>query len=130
MNKEVINIDINSISVKSTMRTDLGDLTTLEHSIRNIGLLSPIIIDKNNTLIAGTRRLQACKNAGMQRISAFKLDVDHKCMQALDIQSDENLCRLEISTEDLERLIKSKVMTVRQPKPVGKVLNWFRKLFA
>jgi ParB family chromosome partitioning protein len=130
MNKEFIEIDVDIINIRNTMRSDLGNLTTLEQSIKKIGLLCPVIIDKNNNLIVGARRLQACKNAGITSVSAFKIDIDDKSMQALDIQSDENLCRLELSPEDLENHIKAKVLTVKQPKPVGKIIGWFKKLFA
>ena len=130
MNKELIYIDIDDIKIQKTVRTDMGDLSSLEQSIRNLGILSPVIIDKNNNLIAGSRRVQASRNAELKEIPAFKLQLDSCSMEALDIQSDENLCRLDLSAEDLENHIDSKVKTGCQSTPVKKVFNWLNKLFS
>lgn len=101
-------IDIEKISLKDTTRDKASDLTTLQMSINSIGLLSPIIVDKNNILITGFRRLQACKNLNMQKITALKFDIDYRSMMALNIQSDENLCREALSPEEIEKLIAKK----------------------
>lgn len=108
MNRELTEIDIDKVVVKRHIREDSGDLATLENSIRSIGLLCPIVIDKDNILVSGGRRLQACKDTGMKTIQAFKLETTFDSMAALEIQSDENLCRLQLSNDDLECLIQRK----------------------
>ncbi len=80
MNKELIDIDISQVTVNGHLRQESGDLETLEKSISQIGLLYPIIIDQKNILIAGKRRLEACRNIGLSKISAFKLDIDASTM--------------------------------------------------
>ena len=130
MNKELIYIDIDSVKIQKTVRTDTGDMDSLEQSINNVGLLSPVIIDEQNNLIAGARRLQASRNAGLQQIPAFKVHIACDSMEALDIQSDENLCRLDLSAEELANHINSKVKTGDQTKPVKKLFNWLNKLFS
>ncbi|MFC1498730.1 ParB N-terminal domain-containing protein [Verrucomicrobiota bacterium] len=108
MNRELIDIDIDKIVVKSHIRQDIGDLSTLEKSIQKAGMLYPIIIDRNNVLISGKRRVEACRNISLTKISAFRLDIDATSMTALDIQSDENLCRQPLSNEELEKHIQMK----------------------
>ena len=52
------------IKVGSRFRRDLGDIDALAKSISTVGLLHPIVINENNELIAGVRRLEACKKLG------------------------------------------------------------------
>lgn len=108
MKKEFRELEITEIIVKTRLRKDLGELGTLANSIRKYGLLCPVIVDKDNVLIAGLRRLEACRQAGLTRIPAFKLNANYKSLPALDIQSDENLCRQPLTQEELERQIQLK----------------------
>ena len=108
MKKEFRELEITDISIKTRLRENLGELGTLTNSIRKHGLLCPIIVDKDNILVAGLRRLEACRHAGLTRIPAFKMNATYKSLQALDIQSDENLCRQPLTHEELERQIQLK----------------------
>lgn len=131
MNKELREIDIASIIVKPRIRENNGDLSTLERSIRHLGLLSPIIVDLNNILIAGGRRLEACRNIGLTRISAFKLDVEIDSMASLDIQSDENLCRQPLTSTELEKQIQIKKSAMNRLSHMQRpgILSKIKKLF-
>ena len=42
------------------IRKDVGDLEVLQASIAKVGLLNPIVIDENNTLIAGGLSQSPC----------------------------------------------------------------------
>jgi ParB/RepB/Spo0J family partition protein len=108
MSGQLMEMEINDIVVKKRVRADLGDLTTLENSIRDVGLLFPLIVDRNKVLISGSRRLQACRNAGVSKVPVMKLDIEFDSMAALDIQAAENLCRQPLSGEELERQIEMK----------------------
>jgi N6-adenosine-specific RNA methylase IME4 len=50
---------IASINIGARHRKEFGDLTALAHSIDEQGLLQPLAITPDNTLIAGERRLRA-----------------------------------------------------------------------
>lgn len=54
------------IKIGKRFRRDLGDLTSLKKSIKEVGLLHPIVIDSDGNLIAGERRLQACKELDIE----------------------------------------------------------------
>ena len=129
MNRELIELDVNTIKVRLRPRDDDGNLSTLEQSIKQLGLLQPIMVDKDNTLITGGRRLQACKNAGLAKIAAFRLDIAFDDIAALAIQSDENLCRQQLSNEELEKHIQLKKSAVNGKLPSNGLLAPLKKLF-
>jgi ParB family chromosome partitioning protein len=52
---------LDAIVVGDRHRRDLGDIAGLATSIAKIGLLNPIAVDENGRLLAGARRLAACK---------------------------------------------------------------------
>jgi ParB family transcriptional regulator, chromosome partitioning protein len=45
-------------------RRDIGDIGSLARSVAEVGLLHPIVIRPDGVLIAGARRLAACKALG------------------------------------------------------------------
>jgi ParB/RepB/Spo0J family partition protein len=131
MKKELVELELDAIITGSRLRVDNGDLSLLEKSIVKVGVLHPIVVDRSNALISGARRLEACRNAGLATIPAVRLDIDFEDMTALVIQSDENLCRLPLSDEELENLIQMKksLMSGKLRKGGGlwaKLKNLFR----
>jgi ParB family transcriptional regulator, chromosome partitioning protein len=52
---------ISEIVVAQQYRHDLGDIPALADSIQRFGLLRPVLITQDGRLIAGRRRLEACK---------------------------------------------------------------------
>jgi ParB/Sulfiredoxin domain len=61
-------LPIARITVGTRHRKDLGDIAGLAASIDDIGLLHPITVDEENRLLAGARRLAACKSLGWKEI--------------------------------------------------------------
>jgi ParB family chromosome partitioning protein len=59
---------ITDIIIDHCYRRDLGDIPGLSESIREFGLLRPLLITPDNRLIAGRRRLEACKLLGWETI--------------------------------------------------------------
>ena len=72
-------------------RKDMGDLTSLKDSIAELGLLQPIVVDENNNLIAGERRLRACKELKMKDILVNIVKIDEK--SNVQAEFDENTVR-------------------------------------
>jgi ParB family chromosome partitioning protein len=54
---------IDEIIIGERHRFDMGDVDGLMASIAAIGLLNAITVDENGCLLAGARRLAACKRA-------------------------------------------------------------------
>lgn len=101
-------VNIDAILERPGSRNAADDLTSLEKSIRELGLLFPLLINENNVLIAGYRRLEACRRLGMKTVPAFRVDAEEDGLRALDILIQENLCRRDFNIEELEALIGRK----------------------
>lgn len=86
---------IKKIKIGSRFRRDLGELVTLTKSIRDIGLLHPIVIDSDGKLIAGQRRVAAYRELGHTEIPATVVDLD-----ALSGEHDENVCRKDFTPSE------------------------------
>ena len=61
-------VAISSIKVGKRHRREIGDLSWLTDSITDLGLLHPITVDEERRLLAGVRRLTACKKLGWKKI--------------------------------------------------------------
>ncbi|GAP94850.1 ParB/RepB/Spo0J family partition protein [Leptolyngbya sp. NIES-2104] len=93
-------IDIDKVSV-GLNRRPLKDqkVADLMQSIQTNGLLNPITLDQNFTLIAGLHRLTACKLLGFTQIECKVVSCDRDHARLAEI--DENLIRNELDA--LER---------------------------
>lgn len=93
-------IPIQSIIVNNRLRRDLANIQDLAANIRELGLLSPIIINQDNKLLAGERRLEACKSLGWTEIPAIIKEVTD-AEQELLIEIAENVNRESFTREEL-----------------------------
>ena len=84
--------------------------------ISTSGLLQPIVVTKDNFLIAGYHRLQAFKELGISKIPVMIKDVDQMTAELMEI--DENLIRHELTElEKSEQLQKRKeIYEILHPK--------------
>ncbi len=101
-------LEINEIIERPGLRNATDDLASLEKSIRDLGLLFPLLVNSSNVLIAGYRRLEACRRIGLRSVPILRIDVDEHSLRALDILVQENLCRRDLNPEELEHLIERK----------------------
>ena len=72
-------------------RKDLGEINKMIESIRTFGQLQPIVINRNNELIAGGRRLAACMMGGFKARVCYKDTVDPLAMREMELE--ENIQR-------------------------------------
>jgi N6-adenosine-specific RNA methylase IME4/ParB-like chromosome segregation protein Spo0J len=68
---------IADIRIGERHRRDLGDIDALAGSIRAVGLLHPIVVRPDGTLIAGERRLEACRHLGWTSIPVSVVVLDN-----------------------------------------------------
>ena len=97
---------INDIIIKERIRKDLGDLSLLKKSIEKYGLLHPIIINKNNELVSGERRLTAVKELGWEDIDVIVRELSYK--EALNIELTENTTRKDFNNPELTNGLKKR----------------------
>jgi len=95
-----VQVRIDTIIVRKRVRHDLGDLTSLKESLRQHGLLNPIVITSDNVLVAGHRRLEAAKQLGWSTIAVRIVDHTDDCDQ-LEMEIEENTQRKNLSTDEL-----------------------------
>lgn len=79
-------------------RKNIGDVTDLADSIKANGLLSPLSVVPNGQryrVIAGHRRLSACKQAGTGAVPCFVLQLDP--LQQLEAMVTENCQREQLT---------------------------------
>lgn len=91
---------ISEIVVPDRHRRELGDLEPLMESIREVGLLHPIVVRSDGTLIAGQRRLESFRRLGYDTIPvnfAVTLDTARAYLMA---ERDENVCRLDMTPSE------------------------------
>jgi len=104
---------ISEIDIADDRRAlDDAKVQALADSIREVGLINPVTVDKGGNLIAGGHRVAACKSLGWTDIPVAVLDVDED--RAALAELDENLCRNEgTALERSEWLARRKVIYER-----------------
>ena len=97
-------IEISTITIGPDRREALPEnVRKVAESIAEVGLLSPITIDKWHTLIAGLHRLEAAKSLGWTRIECYVTDLEG--LQAELAEIDENVIRNELDDIDLGKML-------------------------
>lgn len=72
-------------------RKEMGDVRELAESIKTKGQIHPILLDRENNLVCGGRRLAACITAGIDVKAAYTHLVDPLILRELELE--ENLRR-------------------------------------
>jgi ParB family transcriptional regulator, chromosome partitioning protein len=66
---------IRKIKDRNRYRKSLGDIESLAVNIKELGLLHPIVVRPDGRLIAGERRLAACKRLGWKSVPVTYVDL-------------------------------------------------------
>ena len=93
------------IITEDRQRKDFGDIEELARSIAQAGLIQPIAIDEGNNLIAGERRLQACKALGHTSIEARRWK-DLSTSEKHLIELEENVKRKSLTWQEHVEAVK------------------------
>ena len=84
-------IDINKIKVTDRIRKDFGNIEELANDIQENGLINPPVVTPEYELIAGERRLKACKSLGYQQLEVRIMSVkDSEHQLQIEISENEN----------------------------------------
>ena len=119
-------IPVDRITVKQRVRGDMGDLETLTNSIREYGLINPILVDPQYQLIAGERRLRAVQSLGWPEIDVRILDGVSR-IALFDMEVHENLLRKNFSENEIAKSIETKKRLLNPPW-YTRVRDWFARL--
>lgn len=92
-------IDVSEISSSGhALRSGVESVDELARSIQRLGLLQPIIVRANKAgfeIIAGNRRLKACKMLGLRKVSCHIVELDDR--SAFEVSLVENVQRNTLS---------------------------------
>lgn len=100
-------VGLHEINVGDRARTDLGDLTDLMASIEELGLLQPVVVTEDHELIAGGRRLEACRKLGMTEVEVTIAERITDAAGLLTAERDENTCRKDMTPSELVAIGKA-----------------------
>lgn len=106
-NKSVLGLDLDNVPIEAIVvgerrRKKMGNLASLAKSIEARGLLHPIIIRNGNKLVAGERRLEACKRLGWKKIPARRFEsLSDDELRAVELE--ENTERLDLESFEASR---------------------------
>lgn len=136
MTESTLEVKIDTIEVEAQVRKSIGakGLAELMSSIKQVGLLQPILVRENKpgsgkkyTLVAGERRMAACREIGMARIRAMIVPTE----QAEKIQLIENIQRENLSLADTARgvaLLCGEASQKDIAEALGKSTSWVSKM--
>lgn len=109
-----VTVQLVNINVGDRIRDDFGDLAGLKASIKEYGIIQPIVITRDQLkLIAGGRRLRALTELGYKELIhgqqfVFRDEVDPLRLQAMELE--ENLKRKDLEWSEIvlgkQRLLK------------------------
>ncbi|KKM17713.1 hypothetical protein LCGC14_1673010 [marine sediment metagenome] len=87
-------IPIDKIIIGKRFREELGDIKALAESIRDVGLIHPIVVDINNQLIAGRRRLAAFEHLERKEIPVTIINIKdiQKAEIAENVERKDFIC--------------------------------------
>jgi N6-adenosine-specific RNA methylase IME4/ParB-like chromosome segregation protein Spo0J len=90
-------LPIHEIKIGFRFRKDLGDLKSLADSIRSVGLLHPIVVTSDGLLIAGQRRLEACRILGLADVPVTEVNL----IEAASGEAHENFSRKDLLPSEI-----------------------------
>ncbi len=86
-------IEIGVIGIGDRIRKDMGNLQSLADSMKEHGLLHPIVITPDKRLLCGQRRLEAARLLGWKEIRFTEVSVAN----LLKAERDENVIRKDLT---------------------------------
>lgn len=88
-------LEINKILLGENPRKDFGDIDELSASIKERGVLEPLLVNEKNELIAGERRLRASVKAGLTKVPVIVKDLDSEAIA--EVKLIENIQRKDLN---------------------------------
>lgn len=115
-------IPIDQILVQDRQRTDYRGIEELATSLKEIGLIQPIVVNQDLRLIAGGRRLTAAKSLGWTDIDVvFRETLSEDELQVLELE--ENTKRVDLTWQE-RVLAVAKIHAIKQRNAVRENIPW------
>lgn len=121
-------VPIDQIAIERRVRKDMGDLTLLMASMRKHGQLNPVILTRDNELVAGHRRLESAKRLGWAAVEAVRLE-QLSDIEKIELELDENLHRKGLLQEEIQDGL-DRIERLKHPTALDRIGRFFRRLWA
>ena len=114
------------------IRKDAGDLSSLAASIEKVGLLSPIVVTEDYRLVAGFRRLSACRKLGWKEIDATVVPYKNDLLRLLDAEVEENLVRKDFTAAEIMAIEarRQEILRMLRGNIFQRLWRWLKSLWA
>lgn len=105
-------VPISSIEIGERFRVEMGNINELVQSIKKEGIIQPLAVceqpdsEKPYLLLAGGRRMEACRRAGVTHVPVRIYDKDLTPAERRSIELAENLYRKNLEWQEQARLAK------------------------
>ncbi len=116
-------INIDNIKIAPGRREATSeDVQRLSESIAEVGMMNPITVTADHTLIAGLHRLEAAKKLGWTEVECRVSDMDALHTELAEI--DENVIRTGLSDLELSELLarRKKIYETLHPATIARNL--------
>lgn len=94
---------IDTIAIGTRHRRDMGNIEELVASIKEVGLLHPIVVTPDGRLVAGQRRLEACRGLGWQAVPVRVVDI----AEIVRGELHENVVRKDFLPSEMAAIAKA-----------------------
>lgn len=111
-----IPIDTVTVIREERQRRDIDDIEGLAASIREVGLINPLVVTRDGVLVAGERRLSAMRALGWTHASAQFVDELEPAQLSL-IELEENIRRKDITWQERTLAIEKYHRLKREVNP-------------
>jgi len=125
------NIPINAIETGERFRKDYGEMDDLIESIKEKGIIQPITVTPDSTksggfrLVAGGRRLQAAREAGLTEIPAIVREISDE-QDFREIELFENIFRKDMDWKERIRLVDA-IQRLHEEKNADTPWKWSQR---
>lgn len=116
-------ININNIKINPGRREAMPeDIQRLSESVAEVGMMNPITVDTDYTLVAGLHRLKAAKLLGWTEVECTVCGLDRLHAELAEI--DENVIRTGLSDLELSELLarRKKIYETLHPATIARNL--------
>lgn len=116
-------ININDIKINLGRRKTMpADIQRLSESVSEVGMMNPITVDADYTLVAGLHRLEAAKLLGWKEVECTVCELDSLHAELAEI--DENVIRTGLSDLELSDLLarRKKIYETLHPTTIARNL--------
>jgi ParB-like chromosome segregation protein Spo0J len=100
-------LKVTDIVIGERYRKDLGDIAALANSIRDVGLIQPLVVTSDLRLVAGRRRLEAVRELGWDEVPVNVVTGLDDELQAIRAEFTENTCRKDFTPSEAVRIAKA-----------------------